>query len=431
MCDDELREKETILEACENELEAYINPINRHKMYIQKNIDVIKTFLGKEPWAVEAYSTAHYYGNLLAWTVKFITTLSGWEVVSNHGYSQADPVFRDVQTDYTKNESCLIDGVMLVKKQGVRLVITVCTRHGYIEIKAGEGEEHHDLVKKVIKDVADLLKEHNFYRNKTISFNGEISFLNVGQVEWASVVMDAAMKNEIRLNTIGFLNNCARFIKYGIPPKRGIILAGEPGTGKTMACKALISEADKITCIVTNAYGMVHEGYISDLFAIAQDLSPSLIFMEDLDSIGQERYGAYRGSALLVALLAEMDGIAEKTAVVTVATTNNYQALDKALRERPQRFDRLFQITRPNAQLRAEIVEHVSEKIILSDDVKEYIVKVSNGLTPAQLQEVIFGMVISHIGKEEEMHFTRVDADLSIGWLKMKETATLGFNGVL
>ena len=65
------------------------------------------------------------------------------------------------------------------------------------------------------------------------------------------------MKKEIRLNTIGFLKNCARLEKYGIPPKRGIILAGEPGTGKTIVCKALMSEADKITCIATTAYGML------------------------------------------------------------------------------------------------------------------------------------------------------------------------------
>jgi cell division protease FtsH len=390
----------------------------------------INEFLGKGPRCVEAYSTARYYGKLLAWTVNCITKSPGWKTVSTHGYSSEKPVYRDIQTDYAGFESCLINGQMLVEKEGVRLVITIIILGpGSVQIEAGEG--HHELVKKLVQDIADFSKEHNFYRAKKISFGGEISFLNAGQMGWDSVVLDPAMKKEIRLNTIGFLKNCARSAKYGVPPKRGIILAGEPGTGKTMICKALISEADEITCITTSAYGILREEYISDLFAIAQDLSPSIIFIEDLDFIGQERYDSYRGSPPFIALLAEMDGIAEKTAIVTVATSNCFERLDKALSERPSRFDRVFRITRPNSGQRAELVKHISEKIPLSIDVREYIVKVTNGFTPAQLQEVLHGMVMSHIDMEEDtIQFNRNDVDSAIGWINIKKNGVIGFNGL-
>jgi len=152
--------------------------------------------------------------------------------------------------------------------------------------------------------------------------------------------------------------------KYGVPPKRGIILAGEPGTGKTIVCKALMSEADKITCIATTADGMVMGGYIPELFSVAQALSPSIIFIEDIDFIGQERHDSYRGTPPLISLLAEMDGIAEKNAIVTVATSNSFETLDKALSERPSRFDRVFRITRPAYQQRDELVKHISMKIL-------------------------------------------------------------------
>ncbi|OGO29856.1 MAG: hypothetical protein A2Z29_05485, partial [Chloroflexi bacterium RBG_16_56_11] len=399
MCDDEVEMVELTSADYEDIPESFHHPVKRHEMLNRNNNDIIKNFLGKGPLSVEAYNTETYYGKLLAWTVKCITTSPGWETVSFHGYSEVEPVFWDIQTDYAKNESCMIDGQMLVKKGDIRLIITVAGL-GFIEIEAGK--EHRDLVKQLIKDISDFLKQHNFYRGKKISFNREISFINAGYVDWDSFILDSDIKKEIRLNTIGFLNNCARLVKHGVPPKRGIILAGEPGSGKTMICKALISEANEITCITTSAYGMLHEEYISDIFAIAQDLNPSIVFIEDLDCIGQERHGFYRGTPPLIALLAEMDGIAGKTAIVTVATSNCFETLDKALSERPSRFDRVFRITRPNSQQRDELVKHISEKIPLSEGVRGYTVKVTNGFTPAQLQEVLHGMVISHSDMEEE-----------------------------
>jgi cell division protease FtsH len=133
----------------------------------------------------------------------------------------------------------------------------------------------------------------------------------------------------------------------------------------------------------------------------------------------------------LIALLAEMDGITEKTAVVTVATTNSFETLDKALSARPQRFDRAFKIACPNPQQRTELVEHISEKIPLSEDIRVYIVKETNGFTPAQIQEVLYSMVISNDGlREETMQFTRSDVDSAIAWLNIRKNGTIGFNGI-
>jgi cell division protease FtsH len=285
------------------------------------------------------------------------------------------------------------------------------------------------LVKSFIRSIGDFLNKHNFYRGKNLNFNGGISFLNAGQRDWDSVILDPAMKKEIRLNTIGFLKNCAQLEKYGVPPKRGIILAGEPGTGKTIVCKALMSEADKITCIATTADGMVMGGYIPELFSVAQALSPSIIFIEDIDFIGQERHDSYRGTPPLISLLAEMDGIAEKNAIVTVATSNSFETLDKALSERPSRFDRVFRITRPAYQQRDELVKHISQKIPLSEDVREYIVEETNGFTPAQIQEVLHGMVIARsVQGEDIMQFNRRDVDSTIALLNIRRTGTIGFN---
>ena len=164
----------------------------------------------------------------------------------------------------------------------------------------------------------------------------------------------------------------------------------------------------------------------------AQALCPTIIFIEDIDFIGQERHDVYRCGPPLISLLAEMDGIAEKIAIVTVATSNSFETLDKALSERPSRFDRVFRITRPAYQQRAELVKHISKKIPLSEDVSEYIVKETNGFTPAQIQEVLYGMVIAHsaIG-EDTMQFNRRDVDSCIALLNIRRTGTIGFNAML
>jgi cell division protease FtsH len=388
--------------------------------------ETINKFLGESSWVAETYTTKWYYWKLLAWTIKSVIKSRGWKIVSVKGYSRDEPVIRDIQTDYTKFESCVIDGQLLLEKNNIRMIIIMDTSNS-VQIEAGEN--HHRLVKAFINSIGNFLKKNNFYMGKKLNFESGISFLNAGQRDWDSVILDPAMKKEIRMNTIGFLNNCTQLEKYGIPPKRGIILAGEPGTGKTIVCKALMSEANTITCIATTAEGIVMGGYISELFSLAQDLSPSIIFIEDIDFIGQERQDYYRGGAPLISLLSEMDGIAEKNAIVTVATSNCYEALDKALSERPSRFDRVFRITRPNYQQRVELVKHISKKIPLSEEIREYVVKETNGFTPAQVQEVLHGMVISHSATGQDiMQFSRNDVDSTIALLNIRRTDSIGFN---
>ena len=407
-----------------NTPESFDNRILYHELLNRKSHGAANQFLGEGLRSVETYSAEWYYGPLLAWTLQCVITSRGWKIMSINGHSYLKPTYRDVQTDYTKFENCLTDGQILLEKDNVRLVITVDTcKQGINLIQIEASEKHYGRVKTLIHVIADFLKMHNFYRGKKINFERGISFLNAGQRDWDSVILEPAMKKEIRLNTIGFLKNCAQLEKYGIPPKRGIILAGEPGTGKTIVCKALISEAGQITCIAATAYGMESEDYLRS-FLPCTTLQPlhGLYRGCGLDRAGRQDF--YRGNAPLISLLAEMDGITEQTAIVTVATTNTLETLDKALSERPSRFDRIFRIARPSYQQRVELVKHISEKIPLSEDVIVYLVEKTNGFTPAQLQEVLHGMVISHYGYGRgSVQFNRSDVDSTIALLNIRKNA--------
>lgn len=420
-------EDNEIIEAMEREIfnpESIYGFNKESEIRLRMNHETITKFLGEGPWAVEVFEAFSYYDQLLAWSVKCVSTFPGWEIISAHGYTFAEPHFSDVPTGYEAHESCLTNGQVLVEKEGIRLVITLESES--IQITAGR--EHQEVVKKCIQEITDYMNERNFYRGKRLSFNSRISFLTVGQRNWDSVILDPEMKNSIRLNTLGFIKNVARMHEFGISPRRGIILAGDPGTGKTVICKALMSEADNITFITTDANRLSAGGYISDLYELAQDLNPCIVFIEDLDSIGMERRDFYHGSPPLLALLAEMDGITEQTATVTVATTNCYETLDKALKERPSRFDRVFHISRPDYQRRLEMLRYLANKIPMSEDIMEYVAKNTGGFTPAQIQEVPTGLVISQLDKSGEVtEFGRQEVDEVILQMNHNNKGHIGF----
>jgi len=218
-------------------------------------------------------------------------------------------------------------------------------------------------------------------------------FLDLRNTSWDSVVLDSAIKKEIKANTVDFFKNREVWRKYDVPLKRGILLSGAPGTGKTLICKALMAAADGITCISAQG-NYLESGSIEQVFDMAEDLSPSIIFVEDIDFIGKEREEFSINESSLVTLLNTMDGIQQIEEIVTVATTNHVDMLDKALKDRPSRFDRVIDLPLPDLAKRRELLELLSRKIPLEDNIKRLIVKRTEGFTPAQLQEVLYSLVI-------------------------------------
>ena len=185
---------------------------------------------------------------------------------------------------------------------------------------------------------------------------------------------------------------------------------------------------------LVGSFAAITEGaYFGTLYELAEDLAPCIVFIEDLDSIGQQRWGMYHGTPQLVSLLDEMDGIGEKSRIVTVATTNHVESLDEALRTRPARFDRVVEIPAPSADLRAAHIDRLSGKIHLDREVKDHLVRKTEGLSPAQVQETMFGLVINReddVTATGNAAFSTADVDRVIGELKCKADRRVGFGSV-
>ena len=194
------------------------------------------------------------------------------------------------------------------------------------------------------------------------------------------------------------LTNPELFVEVGVEPPNGILLYGPPGTGKTLIAKAVAHRA-KATFIRMSGTELVQkyigEGarLVRDVFDIAREKAPSIVFIDEIDAVGSRRtYDGTTGSSevnrTMVQLLAELDGFDKRGDVKIVAATNRIDLLDPALL-RPGRFDRIIEIPLPDAEGRKEILKIHSRKMKLENVGFDELVEMTDGLSGADLKAVV------------------------------------------
>ena len=187
------------------------------------------------------------------------------------------------------------------------------------------------------------------------------------------------------------------FERVGVEPPKGILLFGPPGTGKTLIAKAVAHEA-RATFIRMSGSELVHkyigEGaqLVRELFLLAREKSPSIVFIDEIDAVGSTRTndgtsGSAEVQRTLMQLLAEMDGFDNRGDVRIMAATNRVDMLDPALL-RPGRFDRVISIPLPDKGARREILKIHARKMTLIDVDFERIMEMTENATGADLQAI-------------------------------------------
>lgn len=194
------------------------------------------------------------------------------------------------------------------------------------------------------------------------------------------------------------LTNPELFAEVGIEPPHGILLYGPPGNGKTLIAKAVAHRA-KATFIRMSGSELVQkyigEGarLVRDVFNIAREKAPSIVFIDEIDAVGSRRtYDGTTGSSevnrTMVQLLAELDGFDTRGDVRIVAATNRIDLLDPALL-RPGRFDRIIDIPSPDAEGRKEIFKIHTRNMKLENVDIEELTKITEGLSGAELKAIV------------------------------------------
>ena len=213
---------------------------------------------------------------------------------------------------------------------------------------------------------------------------------------------DVAGEDEAKENLqeiVNYLHDPSKYQEIGASMPKGILLVGPPGTGKTMLAKAVAGESQVPFFSISGSefvemFVGMGASKVRDLFSQAKEKAPCIVFIDEIDAIGQKRSGGQYGGndereQTLNQLLTEMDGFDDNSGVIILAATNRPESLDPAL-TRPGRFDRRVPVELPDLKGREEILKVHAKKIKLAENVDfGAVARMASGASGAELANIV------------------------------------------
>ncbi len=213
---------------------------------------------------------------------------------------------------------------------------------------------------------------------------------------------DVAGEDEAKENlqeSVNYLHDPSKYQEIGASMPKGILLVGPPGTGKTMLAKAVAGESQVPFFSISGSefvemFVGMGASKVRDLFNQAKEKAPCIVFIDEIDAIGQKRSGGQYGGndereQTLNQLLTEMDGFDDNSGVIILAATNRPESLDPAL-TRPGRFDRRVPVELPDLKGREEILKVHAKKIKLAENVDfGTVARMASGASGAELANIV------------------------------------------
>ncbi len=219
-----------------------------------------------------------------------------------------------------------------------------------------------------------------------------------GGIRFADVAGEDEAKENLQ-EVVNYLHDPSKYREIGASMPKGILLVGPPGTGKTMLAKAVAGESNVPFFSISGSefvemFVGMGASKVRDLFNQAKEKAPCIVFIDEIDAIGQKRSGGQYGGndereQTLNQLLTEMDGFADNTGVIILAATNRPESLDPAL-TRPGRFDRRVPVELPDLKGREDILKVHAKKVKLAENVDFNVVaRMASGASGAELANIV------------------------------------------
>lgn len=294
-----------------------------------------------------------------------------------------------------KQLSCVKRGLYLLRYDDNPVALLVTEQHMsrtsgiYTEVmaiskQAAENFSHH---------LSKLILHGSAFRGQVLSLQkdcfGNLSFKfhQLPNVDRAQIILPEELLQRVERQTIGFSHHAHRLAAAGRHLKRGILLHGPPGTGKTFSAMYLASRMPGRTVFLLTGAGL---GSIEAACNMARILQPTTIILEDVDLIGTQRENQMvDANALLFELLNQMDGLADDADILFILTTNRPDVLEPALAARPGRIDQAIEIPLPDEDCRKRLFLLYSNGLTLNVSDLDAIIKKIEGVSAAFIRELL------------------------------------------
>ena len=229
--------------------------------------------------------------------------------------------------------------------------------------------------------------------------NAKIYVQSTQGIRFADVAGEDEAKENLQ-EVVNYLHDLSKYEEIGASMPKGILLVGPPGTGKTMLAKAVAGESNVPFFSMSGSefvemFVGMGASKVRDLFNQAKEKAPCIVFIDEIDAIGQKRSGGgqYGGNdereQTLNQLLTEMDGFDDNSGVIILAATNRPESLDPAL-TRPGRFDRRVPVELPDLKGREEILKVHAKKVKLAENVDfTTVARMASGASGAELANIV------------------------------------------
>ena len=228
--------------------------------------------------------------------------------------------------------------------------------------------------------------------------NAKVYVQSTAGIRFADVAGEDEAKENLQ-EVVNYLHDPSKYESIGAKMPKGILLVGPPGTGKTMLAKAVAGESNVPFFSISGSefvemFVGMGASKVRDLFKQAKEKAPCIVFIDEIDAIGQKRSGGQYGGndereQTLNQLLTEMDGFEGNTGVIILAATNRPESLDPAL-TRPGRFDRRVPVELPDLKGREEILKVHAKKIALAPGIDfTTVARMASGASGAELANIV------------------------------------------
>ncbi len=328
----------------------------------------------------------------------------GYITVGRYSWGETRSIFvyETIEIDVDKSKDIPDYGYLFLRHGSLNPIIVEVQSYGQGNYRISvfwEASKKFSGV-KFIESLMTYASEHNILRGKIIT--SHMKFVKVSSLHrWDSVILPADITKEIRDNIELLINNVEVYRKNNLVFKRGLILKGVPGTGKTMILKTICNELKGTTVIWVTPGDLRDVNEVKQLGNMARELSPSILMLEDLDLYGGHRELGNR--AILGELMNQLDGLVENEFVIVIATTNRADEVEEALRNRPGRFDKVIDIAPPDKECRIRMLDSFlvpTIEVTRREELIEALSELTEGLTGAHIKELVNLAVISAIDEK-------------------------------